>query len=573
MIQVYEPDSVLIKPIDDDQSFLFRLTTESIMLTEFQQGIVDECLQKKRGCLCLPMGTGKTIISLSIIKRVKSVVPALVVCSKTLIPNWIHEIHKFFGDNMRYVVYHRDYMITGFENYSPCTGTDLVITTPEVVSSVYKQLSIKDFFVVKDEEERITDNLVKTKVSVNRFFIPKDRPFLSLDHTSKSSFIYSLPWKCVFIDESQQFTNIDSAICRALSSIHSPFIRFTLSGTPLTEPQPARILGFHLLMSDATFPNSVSDTKRFIRTDYNGMNKHMVIRYQDQLDFEIPEHTEIIVSHELSDDEQMLYGSLKRVLKHVVVKCKGDKRNSACVLATVSYIRQFLVCPLAPCKNLVNGKVTSIMSRYYKKVIKLMKIQKLFERPSCVSTRIVEIVKVLDKHPSERCIVFNCFRTNSQQIVKYLQIVHNKRTVFILKSSNSIPERVYIIREFEQSTNGILFLTYQIGAEGLNLQASHIALLSDPLWNVGKTDQAIARIVRRGQTHNATIYLFTSNTGLEQAIFKKHIDKNQIIKRLFDGCVSNTLVHQLNIKDVLKIIMKTEVTGLLRETRRDKYSR
>jgi SNF2 family DNA or RNA helicase len=293
----------------------------------------------------------------------------------------------------------------------------------------------------------------------------------------------------------------------------------------------------------------------------------MIIRYQHQLDFEIPEHSEIIVSHELSDDEQKLYLSLKKVLKRIIVEGKGDKRNSACVLATISYIRQFLVCPLVPCKKLVNGKVTSIVSRYYKKVIKLMKIKEIFKRPSCISTRIIEIVKVLDKHHSERCIVFNCFKTNTEQVVKYLEIVHNKRDVFILKSDNSIHERIDTVEKFEQTMNGILFLTYQIGAEGLNLQASHIALLSDPLWNVGKTDQAIARIVRRGQIHNAIIYLFTSNTGLEQAIFKKHIDKNHIIKRLFNGCVSNTLVHQLNIKDVLKLIMKTEVTGLLKEAR------
>jgi SNF2 family DNA or RNA helicase len=539
------------------------------MLTDFQKEILDECLKKKRGCMCLPMGTGKTIISLNIIKRVRYIVPALVVCSKTLISNWLHEIHKFYGDSMHYVVYHPEYMSKEFHEYSPNVGTDVVITTPEVVAGIYKRLAIKDHFVTKEEEETISDDLTTTtKVVVNRFHVPR-RPFLSLDHPSPCSFVYSLPWKCVLVDESQQYTNVDTTKCRALSSIYSKCIRFMLSGTPINEPQPGRILGFHLLMGDDKFPNSKADAKRYLRTAYPGMRNHMVIRYQDQLDFRIPEHNEIIIAHELSENEQMLYASLKEVLKYIITRKSDDKRHGACILATISYIRQFLVCPLVPCKNLVRGTVTSIMSRYYRKVIKQMRLKDLLKSPSCFSTRILEIVKVLKKHDSERCIVFNCFRTNSIEIIKHLEFVYNddERTRFTLNANHSISERIDIIKRFELTTNGILFLTYQLGAEGLNLQSSHIALLADPLWNVGRTDQAIARIVRRGQTENASIYLFTSNTGLEQAIFKKHIDKNKIVKRFFDGCVSNTLIHQLNIKDVLKLIVKTEVTGLLQEAR------
>jgi SNF2 family DNA or RNA helicase len=134
-------------------------------------------------------------------------------------------------------------------------------------------------------------------------------------------------------------------------------------------------------------------------------------------------------------------------------------------------------------------------------------------------------------------------------------------------AKHSISERMNIINMFEKTPNGILFLTYQLGAEGLNLQSSRVALLSDPLWNVGRTDQAIARIVRRGQTEHAIVYLFTSNTGLERAIFQKHIDKNKIVKLLFNGGVSNCSIHQLKIKDVVKLILKTKVTGLLKEAR------
>lgn len=535
------------------------------MLTDFQKGIFDECMKRKRGCMCLPMGTGKTIISLNIIKHIISIVPGLVVCSKTLIPNWLNEIHKFYGSNMKYIVYHPEYL-SEFEEYTPEVGTDLVITTPEVVSGIYKRLRIKNLFVSKEEEEIVTNDHYTTKIVINRFFVPKCA-LLSLKHPNASSFIYSLPWKCVLIDESQHYTNVDTVKCQALSSIYAKSIRFLLSGTPINEPQHTRILGFHLLMGDHTFPNSKRDAKQKIQSDYPGLNHYMVIRYHHQLDFNIPSHEEIIISHDLSDEEQKLYASLRSVLKRVVEKRKEDKRRSAGILSTIAYLRQFLVCPLVPCKSLMYRTTTGIMSRYYRKIVKRMELKELLKRQSCESSRIREIVKVLDAHCKERCIVFNCFRTNTIEIMKYLELIRDERPRFTMIAKHSISERMNIINMFEKTPNGILFLTYQLGAEGLNLQSSRVALLSDPLWNVGRTDQAIARIVRRGQTEHAIVYLFTSNTGLERAIFQKHIDKNKIVKLLFNGGVSNCSIHQLKIKDVVKLILKTKVTGLLKEAR------
>lgn len=533
------------------------------MLTDFQKDIVAECMKKERGCMCLPMGAGKTLISLKIIQSIRFVVPALVICSKTLISNWVNEIHKFYGSSINYVVYHPEYLSADFQEFTPEVGTDVIITTPEVVSGVYKRLNIKQLFISKEEEEILNEDMHKTTIVMNRFHVPK-RAMLPLNHPIPCSFIYSLPWKCVMIDESQQYTNVDTIKCQALACVYSRCIRFLLSGTPINEPQYSRILGFHLLMGDHKFPNSKRDAKEYVRNGYPGMINYMVIRYPHEMDFSIPEHQEIIIAHDLSEDEEKLYASLRTVLKRIVID--QSSKNSARVLATITYLRQFLVCPLIPCRNLIFC-TPGVVSRYYKKIVKRMDLRELFKKPSCCSSRIIEIAKVLDRHCNDRCIVFNCFRSNSKGVMTYLDRIRNERLKFTLKSEHSIHERIEIIKSFENTSNGILFLTYQLGAEGLNLQSSHIALLSDPLWNVGRTDQAIARIVRRGQTANAFIYLFTSNTGLEQAIFKKHIDKNKIVKRLFHGCVSNSSIHQLNIKEVVKLILKTEVTGLLKESR------
>ena len=54
-------------------------------------------------------------------------------------------------------------------------------------------------------------------------------------------------------------------------------------------------------------------------------------------------------------------------------------------------------------------------------------------------------------------------------------------------------------RTLKKSKNGILLLTFGIGANGLNLQCADTVLIADFWWNADKTRQAIARILRYGQ--------------------------------------------------------------------------
>jgi SNF2 family DNA or RNA helicase len=81
------------------------------------------------------------------------------------------------------------------------------------------------------------------------------------------------------------------------------------------------------------------------------------------------------------------------------------------------------------------------------------------------------------------------------------------------------------------ATNGILLLTYQVGANGLNLQCSNTVLLLDFWWNTGKINQAIARVLRYGQeAKKINIYYFTSNTGIEKILFDKQQAKLIVAK-------------------------------------------
>ena len=78
------------------------------MLSNFQQEIINECIEKGSGGLSLPMGTGKTIISLHVALQQCPDRPIIVVASKTLLPSWESEIKKFFGTSSEYQILHRE---------------------------------------------------------------------------------------------------------------------------------------------------------------------------------------------------------------------------------------------------------------------------------------------------------------------------------------------------------------------------------------------------------------------------------------------------------------------------------
>jgi SNF2 family DNA or RNA helicase len=119
-------------------------------------------------------------------------------------------------------------------------------------------------------------------------------------------------------------------------------------------------------------------------------------------------------------------------------------------------------------------------------------------------------------------------------------------------------QRSETIETFKTGTGNILLLTYIIGAEGLNLQCSNTVLLADFEWNDGKTRQSIGRVLRYGQTSKVVnIYYFTSNTGVEKAIFTKHDEKLVILDEMSVGAIKSK-IKKLSVKELINIINKED---------------
>jgi SNF2 family DNA or RNA helicase len=535
-------------------------------LNEFQKGILKECNSRSKAGLSLPMGAGKTFVSIMLaLKKTKlnPEKPILVVAAKSLIENWKYEIKKFFGNELNYIVlFHKE-----LKTYKHDPKTRLILTTPEIVKKCYKLHYIENRFV---EAERV-EGWGNFMIDRSRYNKP-EVPFLNIK--TGTGFLYSIEFGMFIVDEAQKYTNINTQSCKSLGAICCKQ-RWVLSGTMFDEPKAERILGYHIILDYPDFPRTLPEAKNAIKSyTFKGVNPTLVKRDTNPM-FKEPKINKIIVSHNISHEEQLVYQTLKEVLDVIIRECHeyqalGDVDNfrkfNAYKLALLTYLRQNIVVPLITIANISlniaditrKDDLSKILNNEYEK----LNLQEwLNDENSIKSSRIKEVLKVIDNHKDEKLVVFSCFRT-SIDILKYFC----DRNYLSLDSSMDIKKRGTTIEEFQNSNDNVLFLSYDLGAEGLNLQCAHTVLIVDFWWNTSKTRQAIARVLRYGQKSKVVnIYFFTSNTGIEKALFDKQMDKEIISKELETGPV-HSKVRTLKVDELLKLIDIHENTNSVQET-------
>lgn len=86
---------------------------------------------------------------------------------------------------------------------------------------------------------------------------------------------------------------------------------------------------------------------------------------------------------------------------------------------------------------------------------------------------------------------------------------------------------------FTKGKRRIIALTYQAGAEALNLQNAHMSLYLGYPWNDAKLQQAMARTYRQGQD-NSTFHYFLTSGANDQKILRKVIAKGEATSEVED---------------------------------------
>lgn len=533
------------------------------MLSEYQKNIIKECIALRSGGISVPMGQGKTITSIHLaLKQISDYPGSMVIAivSKTLIPSWICEIKKFFpNDGLNYVILHKDF--TKDLSKIP-EETKLVITTSETTAKYYKDYNIENKFI-----SRILMNEgMFGQHEIIDYNLPEE-PYCS----SKLNPFHSIHWGCLIIDEIQEYTSILTSKFRGIASICTHH-RWGLSGTILKESTPERILGYHLLIGDKSFPKNLPRARDFIKTDFLGLNKTMVIREEVNFDIEVIEHIKYI---EFKEEEASIYKLMREIVLdlHKKVEKYKQENNKQCVrkfnaklLGMISYLRQCLVCPMIPLASLTLDVVNLVegneIEDYIPNKLKSLKLQKFLENPENVeSNRIKEVVNCLSDH--KKVVIFTCYRT-VLDMIRYSIKLRTDRKVLSIDGDMSTSEREKVIKKFNKREDVILLLTYKIGAEGLNLQSADTVMLADFEWSFGTTKQAISRVIRQGQmSSKVNTYYFVSNTGFENSLFKKQNIKAENLEKLALGAC-DIKKHKMKTKEIIALLENSENIDIMK---------
>lgn len=540
-------------------------------LHQSQKDVVMDYLKKQKNnlfkglCLSLPMGFGKTITALAI---ALSLYPKfLVVCSKTVITSWIAEIEKFFGqDTLKYEIIHSDF-IKGkkFKEWKMKSDTQFIITTAETIKKSYTK-TINDKFAKLING---TSNQYGAVVEYIDYQYP-EVPFG--DDKESINIFHSIEWDCVIVDECQNYTNIQVNVSRAICSLCSKH-RMLLSGTLLQEVSIHRILGLFMLLNLNTPRNIVECQKLITSPLFAGLNQYCIVRKTNP-NFTGVKLNSKVVSHRLNKEESICYSLLREIVmsiyntyKEEMSKHKDDRDNERVkklgghLLAMITYLRQAIIIPPIAISQMITRIASSTDDMKMVDHILTKGLDKyhlrswLNSKDSSISTRMNACINLLLNHIEEVTVVFGNYLVCMEYLKKKYEEISDVPTL-MLSGDMSIKKRKEMIDEFNGSKRCVLFLTYCLGAEGLNLQHAKNIIHLDSYWNRGKEDQAVTRVYRMGQlSPQVNQYHLVSNTKLEQAILIKQKDKLDILSDLKEGPLKSTYnVTKVSLQDIVKVI-------------------
>ena len=546
LLNIYKKDPVFLDILQDFQVEIYDKCIEKINASK-----IDPTAPKGAG-IAIPMGGGKSIISLILAINNCNDKPILIICSKSLISNWLDEIKKFFGDLSQILVYHSEFTKTkNILDYKPSSNIKIVITTPEVTAKSYKDNNLEDILITRriENEGQFGQHEVV------------DYNFINQANNQLKGIIHSVNWGCCIVDEFHEYNNINVNRARSFLCIVADSY-WPLSGTLFSEPTPNKILAYYRFIRDPMFPCNIPEAKRHLASDdFRGTNSSII-----SID-DLPIDVKTIVYHEkvlFNKDEERIYVVIRDLILEIkkeidILKGEhlGDKIKilNGFLLSMLIYLRQSLVCPILPLASMTLNTFditeNDIMAEKFLQKIKDKNLNDYLNDPSSIiSSRIQRVVDIVKKH--KKIIIFTEFRTILEIVSHCIEFLAGKQ-VCTLSGDMSIKERNDVINKCRNSDEFILFLTYSIGSAGLNLQFADTVLLLDYSYNSSDTNQSVARLVRKGQKNTVNIYYLSSNSGVENAILSKHLDKINIKNELKIGKIVST-IKKIKTDEIVKIL-------------------
>ena len=425
--------------------------------------------------------------------------PTLVVCSLTLIDNWVsHGVEKFYP-NKKYFVVHKTYFEEN-ENFNiqKLLDVDIVITTYDVCVSLCTKNNLYDDVLIRGIRGIEKDKIVGYKQIVK----PK------VNYKIKGPLgIYHIPWTRVICDESQKFSNSKTKTFRSVLRLYGDY-KWCLTGTPIRNDY--KDIWSQLVFCKYYSKNISNTSVTRKRWTYNTFVKEDLIKVIYTLSFDSKDvkislpPKNIHVEYIYMEGEQLDYYKAHLLLlkKNINDFLRKRIKKFTVILTLFLRLRQICVTPTL----IIENKTSDII----------------------MTPKLDAILNLITKyHQNEKILVYSGF----QGVLDVLSQVFEDYEIGFYMLTGKIKntkKRTKILNDFKaDEINNVLLINYKVGSEGLNIIEATRGILDEHWWNNATHDQAIARTWRIGQTKEVNAHFFINKGSIEERIMLLNKRKTQ----------------------------------------------
>lgn len=537
---------------------------ENISLYPYQQEIVNWMTNIKQnsihgsrgGILYVEMGLGKTFTTLEYLRQTESK-KTLIVCSKTLIQEWINQIDKFYEKKPTVFIYHSSFNQLKTINKRQLENYDIIITTYNMISKsnkISKNLKLSEHLVYKEDFY----GKFKWKIA--------DYEELDFNIDTGNGVLYGIKWDNVICDESQTITNWKTAFFQSVYTLNTKSF-FGLSGTPIKNNKGEFITSLKLLkVQGNNYPSLWNKAENVMRQEYFKLFYN--VNYE-QANIKLPEIKHIIKEIDFSVLEKKIleryiglwefymgvnrdnYGDVMTKLLGLFTRLRQINLDKMLLVKTKKGLTQYIESCILEEQGgggLENIEITEERINNYNHG--LVFGNKKYEELKKIITEI--------KERNEKVLIFSSFSSYLKMLCENL----SDEQITFIEAEDSIQTRGMKIKMWKENQNkNILMMNYRIGAEGLNLVEANNVILLDTWWNFTYEKQAIARCHRIGQSKQVNVYRLLFKNSVETLMFNKSAFKSDIFNKIKNNEKLIDSKSQLSLRNMNEIIRSLR-TGL-----------
>ena len=455
----------------------------------------------------------------------------LIICSKTLINEWINQIEKFYNEgDIKYLILHKDnkdikkYTIDQFLEY------DILFATYTSILFIDKSLSFSDCYFTIDKSE---NNRNWIKKNTAKLYTPNGKTGCNL--------LYSIKYKNIICDEVHNISNYKTGTFKGIYALPSQY-KFGLTGTPAKSDKSNIIALLKFLNADELEYPYFWNKKFVINVEYYNLIKSITCK---DANIVLPEIKFIIKKIKFNAKLKEIYNKYIEFIGEVVNEDPDDVKYMV-LLGLFTRLRQICIS-----SKLLTNNDESISQ--YKKISKKSDTKEIVEFNNHKYAEIIKLTNEI-KDKNEKVIIFSSFTS-------YLELVHDEMNVSkdistIILSTDSQQERKQKLDNWRTNKNNfVLLLNFKTGAEGLNLTEANNIILCDTWWIHSVENQAISRAYRNGQEKVVNVFRLVMKNSIEEIIYTK----SQLKKNLFEKFKNNEEIEEVNINTSVLISMLNEV--------------